>query len=149
MARQPRRALPPVGVYHVTGRGVARTAIFLENDERRLFLRLLADEVERHGWRCHAFCLMSNHYHLIVATELWRLSDGMQRLNGIYAQAFNKRHRRSGHLFGERYRTWVVRNDRHLRAACRYVVYNPVRAGLCDRADDWPWSGLRQAPRAA
>jgi putative transposase len=149
MARQPRRALPPVGVYHVTGRGVARTAIFLEDDERRLFLRLLADEVERHGWLCHAFCLMSNHYHLIVATELWRLSDGMQRLNGGYAQAFNKRHRRSGHLFGERFRTWVVRNDRHLWAACRYVVYNPVRAGLCDRADDWPWSGLRQAPRAA
>ena len=88
---------------------------------------------------------MTNHYHLIVGTALWRLSDGMQRLNGIYAQAFNRRHNRSGHLFGERYGSWVVRDEQHLLAACHYVLHNPVRAGLCERADEWPWTGLRAA----
>jgi putative transposase len=145
MPRQPRRALPPAGIYHLTGRGVARTAIFLDDDERRLFLALLASEVERHDWLCHAFCLMTNHYHLIVSTQLWRLSDGMHRLNGIYAQAFNRRHSRTGHLFGERYGSWVVRDEQHLLAACHYVLQNPVRAGLCNRVDDWPWGGLRAA----
>ena len=83
--RQSRSELPPAGTYHVTTRGVARTAIFLDDDERRLFLGLFAAEVQRHDWRCHVFCLMTTHYHLVVETELWRLSDGMHRLNGIYA----------------------------------------------------------------
>jgi REP element-mobilizing transposase RayT len=73
-------------------RGVARTAIFLDDDERRFFLRLLVAVVHRYGWRCHVFCLMTNHYHLIVETDLWRLSAGTHRLNGVYAQAFNRRH---------------------------------------------------------
>ena len=131
MSRQPRRVLPAVGVYHVTGRGVARTAIFLDDDERRLFLALLANEVERHDWHCHAFCLMTNHYHLIVATELWRLSDGMHRLNGVYAQTLNRRHSRSGHLFGERYAPGSCATSSNVRAACHYVLQNFVRAGLC------------------
>jgi REP element-mobilizing transposase RayT len=91
--RQPRNLLPPAGIYHVTTRGVARAAIFLDEDERRLFLRLFAAEVHRHDWRCHAFCLMTTHYHLVVETELWRLSDGMHRLNGTYALTFNRRQR--------------------------------------------------------
>ena len=110
--RRPRNELPPAGIYHVTTRGVARTAIFLDDDERRLFLRLLAAEVQRHDWRCHAFCLMTTHYHLVVETELWRLSDGMHRLNGTYALAFNRRHRRSGHLFGERFAAWLAARRR-------------------------------------
>jgi putative transposase len=100
--RRPRNELPEHGVFHVTTRGVARTAIFRDDDERRLFLRLLADVVRRNEWRCHAFCLMTNHYHLVVEAFVWRLAVGMQRLNGVYAQAFNRRHTRSGHLFGDR-----------------------------------------------
>jgi REP element-mobilizing transposase RayT len=88
---------------------------------------------------------MTNHYHLVVDTELWRLSDGMHRLNGTYALAFNRRHRRSGHLFGERYGAWVPRSGSHLRATIEYVRQNPVRAGLCPVAADWPWSAAEGA----
>lgn len=143
--RRPRNELPPAGIYHVTTRGVARTAIFLDDDERRLFLRLFAAEVQCHGWRCHAFCLMTTHYHLVVETELWRLSEGMHRLNGAYALTFNRRHHRSGHLFGERFAAWVPRDDAHLQATCEYVLQNPVRAGLCPEAADWPWAAARAA----
>jgi REP element-mobilizing transposase RayT len=143
--RRPRNELPPEGVYHVTTRGVARTAIFLDDDERRLFLRLFAAEVERHDWRCHAFCLLTTHYHLVVETQLWRLSDGMHRLNGTYALSFNRRHRRSGHLFGERFAAWVPRDDAHLETTCEYVRQNPVRAGLCSEARDWPWAAVKPA----
>jgi putative transposase len=76
---------------------------------------------------------MTTHYHLVVETELWRLSDGMHRLNGTYALAFNRRHRRSGHLFGERFAAWIPRDDDHLRATCAYVLQNPIRAGLAAR----------------
>jgi REP element-mobilizing transposase RayT len=141
--RRPRNELPEHGVFHVTTRGVARTAIFRDDDERRLFLRLLADVVRRNEWRCYAFCLMTNHYHLVVEAFVWRLAVGMQRLNGVYAQAFNRRHKRSGHLFGDRYAAWAVESDDHCRAACEYVLQNPVRAGLCERAADWPWSAAR------
>ena len=143
--RRPRRELPPEGVYHVTTRGVARTAVFLDDDERRLFLALLAAQVRRHDWRVHAFCLLTNHYHLVVETQLWRLSDGMQRLNGAYAQAFNRRHHRSGHLFGDRFAAWLVESDDHLRAAVEYVLQNPVRAGLALTAGEWRWSAAMTA----
>ena len=143
--RQPRNLLPAAGIYHVTARGVARSAIFLNDDERRLFLRLFAAEVHRHDWRCHAFCLMTTHFHLVVETELWRLSEGMHRLNGTYALAFNRHHHRSGHLFGDRFAAWLPRDEQHLHQTCEYVLQNPVRAGLCARAGDWPWSGARAA----
>jgi putative transposase len=143
MSRRARSELPETGVYHVTTRGVARATIFSDDDERRLFLRLLVGVVRSHDWSCHVFCLMTNHYHLVVETDLWRLSAGMHRLNGVYAQAFNHRHKRSGHLFGDRYASWVVDGEGHLRETCPYVLHNPVRAGLCERAEDWPWSGAR------
>ena len=143
--RRPRSELPPEGIYHVTTRGVARTTTFQADDEYRLFLRLLARVVEQQEWRVHAFCLMPNHYHLVVETELCRLSAGEQRLNGVYAQAFNRRHRRWGHLFGERFASWLVEDDAHLVNAIEYVLQNPVRAGLVELAADWPWAAVRAA----
>jgi REP element-mobilizing transposase RayT len=152
--RLPRNVLPHDGVYHVTTRGVARAAISRDDEDRRLFLVLLARAVRLERWECHVFCLMPNHYHLIVDTSLPRLSSGLHRINGIYAQAFNERHGRSGHLFGDRFASFVIRDDEHLRSASEYVLQNPVRAGLCKNAAAWPWSGARQAvtilrPRAA
>ena len=141
MPRQLRRDLPD-GVFHVTARGVDSCLIFVDDEDRRFFLGLLCQAVERHGWRCHAFCSMGTHYHLVVETTCDRLSAGFHRLNGVYAQMFNRRHARTGHLFGDRFASWVVDTEEHLRAACRYVVQNPVRARLCVRAEDWPWSGL-------
>ena len=143
MARLPRYLLPGEGIYHVTARGVARSLISRDDDDRRLFLVLLAREVRRESWDCHVFCLMPNHYHLIVDTSLDRLSRGMHRLNGALASAFNQRYKRSGHLFGDRFAAFAIRDEDHLRNACEYVVQNPVRGGLCDRAEDWPWSGSR------
>jgi putative transposase len=144
MPRALRRDIPD-GVFHVTTRGVDREPIFRDDADRVLFLRLLAETVRRHSWRCHAFCLMGTHYHLVVATTRECLSRGLQRLNGIYAQLFNRRHSRTGHLFGARFHSWVIDDDRHFAATCRFVLENPVRAGLCPHSDDWPWSASEVA----
>jgi REP-associated tyrosine transposase len=144
MARLARYLLPEWGIYHVTTRGVARQAISRDDDDRRLFLALLARATRRTNWDCYAFCLMPNHHHLIVATHQDLLSVGLRMLNGRYAQAFNERHGRSGHLFGDRYAAFAIRDDDHLRTATEYVVQNPVRARLCRHAADWPWSGVRR-----
>jgi REP-associated tyrosine transposase len=129
-------------VYHVTNRGVDRAPIYLDDIDRKTFLTLLGLVVSRHDWTCHAFCLMTTHYHLILETDQPNLASGMRRLNGAYAQQFNKRHDRRGHLFGGRYSVYVIDRDDHFEASCLYVLENPVRAGLCKTASDWPWSGL-------
>ena len=84
---------------------------------------------------------MGTHYHVILSATRDRLSDGMRRLNGAYARRFNKRHGRRGHLFDERFASFSIEDDRHLEAAVDYVLQNPVRAGLCAKARDWPWAG--------
>ena len=142
--RLPRCHLPERAIFHVTTRGVDRVAISRDDDDRRFFLVLLARVTRRTDWDCHAFCLMPNHHHLILETHQDLLSVGLRYLNGRYAQAFNQRHERSGHLFGDRYAAFVIRDEEHLRAAVGYVLQNPVRAGLCRRADHWPWSGARR-----
>jgi REP-associated tyrosine transposase len=144
MPRLPRCQLPERAVFHVTTRGVNREAISRDDDDRRLFLVLLARVTIRTDWDCHAFCLMPNHHHLILETHQDLLTAGLRSLNGRYAQAFNGRHGRSGHLFGDRFAAFVIRDDEHLRRATDCVLQNPVRAGLCRRAADWPWSGARR-----
>jgi putative transposase len=86
---------------------------------------------------------MPNHYHLVVDTTVESLSHGLHRLNGDLARSFNDRYERWGHLFGDRFATYVIRDEEHLYRACEYVLNNPVRAGLCEYAEDWPWSGRR------
>lgn len=131
------------GVYHVTSRGDGREDIFLDDDDRRQFLALLRSTIERFGWRCLAYCLMTNHYHLMIETPAPNLARGMRQLNGVYTQRFNRRHGRIGHVFQGRYKAIVVQKDAHLLELCRYVVLNPVRAGLVQRVQDWPWSSYR------
>jgi putative transposase len=143
VARLPRYVLPASGIYHVTARGVARTPITRDDDDSRLFLLLLAREVQREAWRVHTFCLMPNHYHAIIETTLERLSRGFHRLNSDLARTFNDRYKRWGHLFGDRFAAFVIRDEEHLHNASEYVLNNPVRAGLCERAEDWPWSASR------
>jgi putative transposase len=140
MARLPRCLLPD-GVFHVTTRGVGDSPIYCDDDDRLLFVDLLHATCERHGWECHAYCLMTTHYHLLVGSTREALSLGLHSLNGVYAQRFNKRYRRKGHLFGDRFWASVVEGDHHLPAACRYILLNPVRAGLCDLPEQWRWSG--------
>jgi REP element-mobilizing transposase RayT len=140
VARQPRSELPD-GVFHVTARSIAGSDLFQDDADRTSFV----DQLTRAGiafrWTCHAYCLMTNHYHLLIEASRAHLSLGMHRLNGNYAQSYNARHGRRGHLFEARFNAYVVEGDEYMERACSYVLQNPVRAGLCDRADQWPWSG--------
>jgi REP element-mobilizing transposase RayT len=133
------------GFFHVITRGNRRQLIFTDDIDRRFFLELIGRVVAKHGWRCHSYCLMPNHYHLLVETPAQSLSDGMQTINGVYAQWFNLRHGYEGHLFERRFRSFVVEGDAHVRVVARYIVLNPVRAGLCRSAADWPWSSYAAA----
>jgi putative transposase len=139
--RRPRTLLGD-GTYHVTARGVARSEIFLDPTDYRTHLRIHREVVDRFGWTQHAFCLMPNHVHLVFSCTREELSAGMHRLGFLYAQHFNKRYARPGHLFQNRFDARVIQGDRHLRRVCRYVVNNPVRARLVEHWRDWPWSGL-------
>ena len=142
MAR-PLRIEFPGAVYHVTSRGNARAPIFRGDADRYLFLDTLGDVVEQHGWLCHAYCLMTNHYHLLLETPGANLSRGMRELNGIYAQCFNRRNNRVGHVFQGRFKGILVQRESHLLELARYIVLNPVRAGMVHRAEDYRWSSLR------
>jgi len=139
MGRQ-RRPEVAGGYYHVTARGNSGAAICGDDDDFALLFGLLAHAVARFDWQCFAYCLLSNHYHLVLRITAATLSRGMRWLNGLYAHRHNERHGRKGHLFGGRYRTGVIESDRHLAEACRYVDLNPVRAGLCNHPGEWRWS---------
>jgi REP element-mobilizing transposase RayT len=142
MARIRRTELPD-GYFHVFTRGVADTVVFVDTEDRCSFLALLSATARRYRWELHTLCLMTTHYHFVLESARERLSAGMQWLNGVYAQSFNKRYGRHGHLFGGRYGSRVIEDEDYLRAACDYVLLNPVRAGLCDQASEWPWSATR------
>ena len=130
-------------LYHLTARGNERRAIFRNDIDRQRFLALLACEIKEKRWRLHAYCLMDNHYHLIVETPEPNLARGMRRLNSAYSQHFNRRYHRVGHLFQGRYHSVLVQRESYLLELSRYVVLNPVRAGMVDRAHQWPWSSYR------
>ena len=130
-------------VYHVTSRGNARADIFLCDDDREMFLDVLDYVVERFGWLCHAYCLMSNHYHLMIETTQANLSRGMARLNGMYTQRFNRKYKRVGHVFQGRYKSIIVDKDAYLLELSRYIVRNPVAAGMVDDVSDWSWSSYQ------
>jgi len=142
MARIPRSCLPD-GIYHVTTRGVDRCTVFFDHADHVYFLRLLASVVRDFGWDFYAMCLMTNHYHLVVETVQPLLSAGMQRVNGRHAEEINRKYGRTGHLFGDRFGSRVVEDEEYLAEVCRYVVNNPVRAGLCATPADWPWNACR------
>lgn len=142
MARVLRTALPD-GYFHVIARGVDGCEIVRDDIDRRRFLSYLRDSVDRYGWVVHAFCLMTTHYHVVLYSKTIDLSGGVQRLNGRYAQFFNRRHLRFGHLFADRFTSRVIESERYLRDACLYVVENPVRAGICDSGAPWPWAHSR------
>ena len=131
------------GLYHVTARGNAGTDIYLADSDREHFLEILARSVERFRWMCHAYCLMDNHYHLLVETPEPNLSRGMQYLNGVYTQWFNRKHGRYGHLFQGRFKSIVVEKESYLLELARYIVLNPVRARLARSAREWRWSSYR------
>ena len=141
MAR-PLRIEYPGAYYHITARGNRREDIFLDDDDRKKWIYLFGNVCKRYNWRCHGYCLMSNHYHLIVETIDGGLSSGMRQLNGVYTQTFNRSHDNVGHVFQGRYKSILIDKDRYLLELSRYVVLNPVRAGMVDNVGDWQWSSF-------
>jgi REP element-mobilizing transposase RayT len=139
----PRNHLPPEGIYHVTARGNAGEAIFVTDLDRLDFLDIFDRASASAGWTCHAWCLMTTHYHLVLETSLERLSAAMHMLQATYALRFNRRHDRRGRLFESRYSSWAIRDAAHLEATCRYVLDNPARAGLGTSSTPWPWVAHR------
>lgn len=130
-------------VYHVTSRGNARRPIVRDDADRRAWLRCLADVVGQYHWLCHAYCLLNNHFHLLIETPEGNLAQGMRQLNGVYTQQFNRRHNRVGHLYQGRYKAILIQKDTHLLEVCRYVVLNPVRAKSVSQPQHWRWSSYR------
>ena len=142
MAR-PLRIEYPGAVYHVMARGNARGPIYLDDADRSMFLRVLARTVSDCNWLCHSYCLMTNHYHLLVEIPEGNLSAGMRQLNGVYTQRFHKRHGSSGHIFQGRFKSILVDKDSYLLQLSRYILLNPVRAGLVHDPADFKWSSYR------
>jgi len=140
-------------VWHITCRGNERREIFRDPEDRRDLLDVLGRVVDLHRWRIHAYVLMGNHYHLLLETPEPTLSQGMHQLNGIYTLHHNRRHARVGHLFQGRFKSILVEKEAHLLELIRYVVLNPVRAGLVRRPEEWTWSnylstaGLASSPQ--
>ena len=141
------------GFFHVTTHAVESLDLYTADGERELFLSILDRVVDKLKLVVHTYVLMTNHYHLLVSTPNANLADCMHRLNGDYALWVNKLRKRRGHVFDARYCPTPIERDEHLMEVIRYVVLNPVRAGICTRAEDWPWSahrglaGLAPAPR--
>lgn len=139
MPRLPRDQGP--GYFHITTRGNNGRDIFETVDDRRVFLALLRRTAHEREWLLQTWCLMTNHFHLVLEVRHANLSAGMQRLNGVYAQWFNAWHLRTDHLFGRRFWAKRIQGETQLRTTAEYVIHNPVRAGLCADPWDWRWTG--------
>ena len=139
MAR-PLRIEFPGALYHITSRGIDRRSIFLDDSDRMVFLKTISLIVERYHCEVHSYCLMNNHYHLLVETPKGNLSKLMMQLNSIYAQYFNIKNKRVGPLFQGRFNSILIERDQYLLEVSRYIVLNPVRAGIVKEPGEWRWS---------
>ena len=142
MGRVPRTSLPD-GYFHLYCRGVAGVVAFPSGDDRTELFRLLGRTGRRHRWELHAACVLSTHYHVVLAARVEALSNGVHQLNWRYARYFNARYKRFGHVFAERFQTRVVDREERVFETCAYVLLNPVKARMCERVEDWPWSYSR------
>ena len=142
MARKPRLEFPGA-IYHINHRGNHQEYIYHDDDDRKLFLKLLQTTIQRMNWICHAYCLMGNHYHLLIEIPEGILSRGMAWLNGVYTQKFNKKYGLTGHLFQGRFKSKPIEDNMQFLTGVRYIVRNPVDAGMVESADQWPWSSYR------
>jgi REP element-mobilizing transposase RayT len=133
----------PYGYYHIAARGNNKRSIFADDRDRELFMLLLRRVARRYSWSFFAYCLMGNHYHLMIQIAEAGMSRGMCELNTGYAATYNARHGRTNHLFGRRFWSELITTDSYFIATCRYVVQNPVRAGLCNSCEGWAWSSYR------
>jgi REP element-mobilizing transposase RayT len=136
-----------MATYHLTARGNGRGAIYLDDGDRADFVRILTRTAERYRWTCMAFCLLTNHYHLLLWSRAEELSAGMRRLNSLHATWFKERHGREGHAFQDRFRSRLIESDQHLIRTVSYIALNPVRAGICRRPEQWQWGSYATVMR--
>ncbi len=142
----------PGAFFHVMSRGTAKADIFLDDSDRNCFLDILSEVVERCSWVCHSYCLMNNHYHILIETPMGNLSQGMHLLNTFYCKRFNEKYGRVGHLLQGRFTSFLIEDDGYFMSVCRYTSLNPVLSGLCAHPENWQWSsygptaGLCSAP---
>ena len=150
MSRPPRIQFSGA-IYHVTSRGNRRAAIFLDDRDYHIWLNLLAEVVEKFSIKVLSFCLMPNHFHLLIETPIPNLSEAMHMLNARYCQHFNNRHGTSGHVIQGRFHAVLIQSNRQILAVARYIVLNPIRAQLVQAPCDWRWSNHRHvlAPETA
>lgn len=139
MGRDP-RPVTDGRIYHLMARGNRRQPIFLDDDDRKMFLRMLSRVCVRYGWTCYGYCLMGNHIHLAIKTPVGNLPEGMRHLLGRYAWLHNQSHGIADHLFRSRYLSVLIESDEQLISVIRYIARNPLRGGLVERAEDWPWA---------
>ena len=140
---KPLRIEYPGAVYHITSRGNGRADIYLDDKDRAHFIELFGQVSAIFNWSCYTYCLMDNHYHLVIETRDANLSRGMRQLNSVYCQRFNQRHRRVGHVLQGRYKGILVDKESYLLELVRYVILNPVRAQMTKTAGQWKWSSYR------
>ena len=131
------------GVYHITSRGDRREAIYDNDEDRETWLEIFGSTCKRFNWRCHGYCLMDNHYHIVIETAEANLSKGMRQLNGVYTQYYNRKYGRAGHVFQGRYKGILVERDEYLLELARYVVLNPIRANMIKNIETWKWSSYQ------
>jgi putative transposase len=141
---RPLRLEYPGAVYHVMSRGDARKSITRSQNDKPLFLEVLNEAREKYNIFIHGYCLMTNHYHLLIETPDGNLSMAMRHINGVYTQRSNARNKTIGHIFQGRYKAILVDKDEYLLCLCRYIELNPVRAGLVASPEEWAWSSFRQ-----
>jgi putative transposase len=139
---RPLRLEFPGALYHVTARGDRRKTIYFDDNDRERWLEILGLVCARFNFIVHAFCQMGNHYHLMLETTEGNLAQGMRQLNAFYSQDFNRQHRLVGHVFQGRYKAILVQKESYLLELARYVVLNPVRAGIVSDPMDWKWGSF-------
>ena len=142
MSRKPRLEFPGA-IFHINHRGNHQELIYRDDDDRELFLKLLKTTIQRMNWICHAYCLMGNHYHLLIEIPEGILSRGMAWLNGVYTQKFNRKYELTGHLFQGRFKSKPIEDNMQFLTAARYIVRNPVKANKVEKAVQWLWSSYK------
>ena len=137
------RSLVNSGFYHIMVRGVNKDIIFRDDEDRKLYLRLLRYYISKFNCKVHAYCLMDNHIHILFEDKEFLISDFMRELSSQYAREFNKKYNRVGHLYQERFRSEAIYNGRYLLRLVRYIHRNPEKAGIC-KTEDYRWSSYKQ-----
>lgn len=146
---RPLRLEFPGALYHVTARGNRLAPIYRDENDRRAWIAIVRETCTRFNFKIHAYCQMTNHFHLLLETPDANLARGMRHMNGLYSQQVNRRHGLVGHLFQGRYKAILIQKERHLLELARYVVLNPVRAGIVDAPEKWNWSSYHWTASAA